>query len=69
MKSETFGDDVPKYLLFSASGQNRFTRVSEKNFGEGYTKETIREGIEKRVKEHLLFIQEQAENRFDLLVE
>ena len=50
VKGETFGDDALKYLSFSASGQNRFTRVSIKNFGEGYTKEAIRERIEKRVK-------------------
>lgn len=39
-----------KYLSFSASEQNRFTRVSEKNFGKGYTKEAIRERIENHVK-------------------
>ena len=50
VKGETFGNDALKYLSFSASGQNRFTRVSVKNFGEGYTKEAIRERIEKRVK-------------------
>ncbi|MBD5455039.1 MAG: relaxase/mobilization nuclease domain-containing protein [Lachnospiraceae bacterium] len=50
VKGETFGDDALKYLSFSASGQNRFTRVSVKNFGEGYTKEVIRERIEQRVK-------------------
>ncbi len=37
-------------VAFSASGQTRFTRVSEKNFGVGYTKESIRERIEKHVK-------------------
>ena len=50
VKGETFGDNALKYLSFSASGQTRFTRVSEKNFGEGYTKEAIRERIEKCVK-------------------
>ena len=50
VKGETFGDNALKYLSFSASRQNRFTRVSVKNFGEGYTKEAIRERIEKRVK-------------------
>lgn len=50
VKGETFGDNALKYLSFSASGQNRFTRISEKNFGVGYTKEAIRERIEKRVK-------------------
>ena len=50
VKGETFGDNALKYLFFSASGQTRFTRVSEKNFGVGYTKELIRERIEKRVK-------------------
>ena len=50
VKGETFGDNALKYLSFSASGQNRFTRVSEKNFGAGYTKEAIREKIENRVK-------------------
>lgn len=50
VKGETFGDNALKYLSFSASGQNRFIRVSEKNFGEGYTKEKIRKKIEKRVK-------------------
>ena len=50
VKGETFGDNALKYLSFSALGQNRFTRVSVKNFGEGYTKEKIRERIEKRVK-------------------
>ncbi len=49
VKGETFGDNALKYLSFSASGQTRFTRVSEKNFGVGYTKESIRERIEKRV--------------------
>lgn len=51
VKGETFGDGSLKYLSFSASGQSRFTRVSVKNFGDGYTKEDIREKIEKRVKE------------------
>ena len=37
-------------ISFFASGQNCFARVSVKNFGEGYTKEAIRERIEKRVK-------------------
>ncbi len=50
VKGETFGDKALKYLSFSASGQTRFARVSEKNFGVGYTKESIRERIEKRVK-------------------
>lgn len=50
VKGETFGDNALKYLSFSALGQSRFTRVSEKNFGVGYTKEAIRERIEKRVK-------------------
>ena len=49
VKGETFGDNALKYLSFSASGQTRFTRVTEKNFGVGYTKEAIRERIEKRV--------------------
>lgn len=39
-----------KYLSLSESGQNRFTRVSEKNFGKGYTKEAISKRIENRVK-------------------
>jgi len=50
VKGETFCDNALKYLSFSASGQNRFTRVSEKNFGVGYTKEAIKERIEKRLK-------------------
>ena len=50
IKGETFGDNALKYLSFSASGQTRFTRVSEKNFGVGYTKKLIRERIEKGVK-------------------
>ena len=50
VKGETFGDNALKYLSFCVSGQSRFTRVSEKNFGVGYTKESIRERIEKRVK-------------------
>ena len=50
VKGESFGDNALKYLSFSASGQTRFTRVSEKNFGAGYTKESIRERIEKHVK-------------------
>ncbi len=49
VKGETFGDNALKYLSFSASGQTRFTRVNVKNFGVGYTKEAIRERIEKRV--------------------
>ena len=50
VKGETFGENALKYLSFSASGQTRFTRVTEKNFGVGYTKEAIRDRIEKRVK-------------------
>ena len=50
VKGETFGDNALKYLSFSASGQTRFIRVTEKNFGVGYTKEAIRDRIEKRVK-------------------
>lgn len=50
IKGESFGDNALKYLSFSASGQTRFTRVTEKNFGVGYTKEAIRDRIEKRVK-------------------
>lgn len=50
IKGETFGENALKYLSFSASGQTRFTRVTEKNFGVGYTKEAIRDQIEKRVK-------------------
>lgn len=50
IKGESFGDNTLKYLSFSASGQTRFTRVTEKNFGVGYTKEAIRDRIEKRVK-------------------
>ncbi len=49
VKGETFGDNALKYLSFCALGQSRFTRVSERNFGVGYTKEAIRERIEKRV--------------------
>lgn len=50
VKGETFGENALKYLSFSALGQTRFTRVTEKNFGVGYTKEAIRDQIEKRVK-------------------
>ena len=50
VKGETFGDNALKYLSFSASGQTRFIRVTEKNFGVGYTKEAISDRIEKRVK-------------------
>ena len=50
VKGETFGDNALKYLSFCASGQSRFTRISERNFGVGYTKESIRERIEKYVK-------------------
>ena len=50
VKGETFGDNALKYLSFCALGQTRFTRVSEKNFGKGYTKEAIRERIERRVR-------------------
>lgn len=50
VKGETFGDNALKYLSFFASGQSRFTHVSERNFGEGYTKEAIRERIESRTK-------------------
>ena len=49
VKGETFGDKALKYLSFCALGQSRFTCVSERNFGVGYTKEAIRERIEKRV--------------------
>ena len=51
VKGETFGEGSLKYLSFSVSGQSRFTRVSVKNFGDGYTKEDIRERIEQRLKE------------------
>ena len=50
VKGETFGDNALKYLSFCTLGQTRFTRVSEKNFGKGYTKEAIRERIERRVR-------------------
>ncbi len=50
VKGESFGDNALKYLSFSAWGQNHFTRVSVKNFGEGYTKESIKERIDKCVK-------------------
>ena len=56
VKDETFGDNSLKYLSFSASGQTRFTRISEKNFGAGYTKEAIREQIERRIKAQDYFI-------------
>lgn len=56
VKGETFGDNSLKYLSFSASGQTRFTRISEKNFGAGYTKEAIREQIERRIKAQGYFI-------------
>jgi len=49
VKGEIFGNNALKYLSFCALGQSRFTRVSESNFGVGYTKEAIRERIEKRV--------------------
>ncbi|MEY8434065.1 relaxase/mobilization nuclease domain-containing protein [Lachnospiraceae bacterium 48-42] len=49
VKGETFGDNALKYLSFCVLGQSRFTRISERNFGEGYTKEAIRERIEKCV--------------------
>ena len=50
VKGENFGENALKYLSFSALGQTRFTCVTEKNFGVGYTKEAIRDQIEKRVK-------------------
>ena len=55
VKGEDFGDDALKYLSFCASGQSRFTRVSIKNFGEGYTKKAIRERIEKKIKMQACF--------------
>ena len=49
VKGETFGEEALKYLSFCALGQKRFTRVSVKNFGEGYTKEEIRKRIKKQI--------------------
>lgn len=45
VKGESFGEQSLKYLSFSAPGQSRVTRVSEKNFEKGYTKEAIKEKI------------------------
>lgn len=50
VKGESFGEQSLKYLSFSVPGQSRFTRVSEKNFGKGYTKETIKERISRHVE-------------------
>lgn len=47
VKGKIFRDNALKYLSFSTLGQTRFTRVSEKNLGIGYTKEAIRERIER----------------------
>lgn len=50
VKGESFGEQSLKYLSFSAPGQSRFIRVSEKNFGKGYTKEAIKERISCQVE-------------------
>ena len=46
VKGESIGEQSLKYLSFSAPGQIRFIRVSEKNLGKGYTKEAIKERID-----------------------
>lgn len=50
-KGEQIDTVSPKYLAFhNTNGQEDWTRVSEKNFGKGYTKEKIKERIEAREK-------------------
>ena len=56
VKGESLGEKSLKYLSFSAPGQNRFVRVSEKNFGKGYTKEIIKEKIESRTRRKEAFV-------------
>lgn len=55
-KGEIIGEDAPKFLSFRSTKKNengeyeeKFIRVSEKNFGKGYTKEKIKERIDKKV--------------------
>lgn len=50
-KGEEIGADSPKFLTFrNTNGQERWTRVSEKNFGKGYTREKIKERIDAKEK-------------------
>ena len=46
VSGEKIGDPRAKYIKFTAPGQERPVRGSFRNFGEGYTKEEIRDRIE-----------------------
>ena len=46
ISGEKIGDSHAKYIKFKAPGQERFIRGSTRNFGDGYTKEDIKNRIE-----------------------
>ena len=46
VSGEKIGDPRAKYIKFTAPGQERSVRGSFRNFGEGYTKEEIKDRIE-----------------------
>mgnify|MGYP000761039339 FL=1 len=48
IKGETFGEDAVKYISFRPLDKERFVRGSARSLGKEYTKERIREHIEKK---------------------
>ena len=48
IKGETFGEDAAKYISFRPLDKERFVRGSTMALGKEYTKERIRERIEKK---------------------
>ena len=48
IKGETFGEDAAKYISFRPLDKERFVRGSARSLGKEYTKERIRDRIEKK---------------------
>ena len=51
IKGETFGEEAVKYISFRPLDKERFVRGSARSLGKEYTKERIRERIEKKRKQ------------------
>ena len=58
VKGSDFGDNALKYISFRPPGQKHFIRGCSRNFGEGFTKEEIKDRIEHREKYPELHIPE-----------
>ena len=63
VKGEGFGENAPKYISFRAPGRKNFIRGYTRTLGKGFTKEEIRDKIQKRIERERAYLEAAKEKQ------